>query len=119
MGAGNALDSGLCCWLEYDLRPAIVTCVEVLIGIWAFGELESMRNDLRWFGTTVMDKLGQATVIDFDVSLPSSNLLPLEPESAEIESHLAFLSQLIFGSWVLRYEHTYDADASGRFGRSD
>lgn len=25
----------LSCWLEYNFRPALITCVEVLIGSWA------------------------------------------------------------------------------------
>ncbi len=67
----------------------------------------------------MMDKLGQATVVDFDVSLPSSNLLPLEPESAEIEGHLAFFGEFIFSAGILRYEHTNDSDTPSRFCRGN
>lgn len=49
-----------------------------------------MRDDLLRFGTTVMNELGEATVILFNVGLAGADLLPLEPERAEIEGHLAF-----------------------------
>lgn len=55
MGAGKALNQRLSCWLEYDLGPAIVTCVEVLVGIWALGKLEAVGDDLRRFRSAMVD----------------------------------------------------------------
>lgn len=61
-----------------------------------------MRDDLLRFGTTVMNELGEATVILFNVGLAGADLLPREPERAEIEGHLALFRQLVFGARVLR-----------------
>ena len=54
-GTGEAGGWRLSCWLEYNLRPAIVTCVEVLIGIWALGKLEAVGDDLRRFCSAMVD----------------------------------------------------------------
>ena len=63
-----------------------------------------MRNDLRGRGAPMMNKLSQLAVIGFDVSLASANFLSFEPKGTEVEGHLSFFGQIVFGSRILGHE---------------
>ena len=78
-----------------------------------------MGDDLRGVGTAMVNELGQPTIVGFDVGLTCSNLLPLEPESAEVKGHLALLGEVIPGTWIFWHKHTDDTDPTGSLGRCD
>lgn len=75
-----------------------------------------MGDDLRGVGPTMVNEFGQPAVVGFDVGLSCSNLLPLEPEGAEVEGHLALLRERIFSSRVFGYKYTDDTYPAGCLG---
>ncbi|RMW26232.1 hypothetical protein ALO97_05628, partial [Pseudomonas syringae pv. tagetis] len=103
--------------LEHHFGPAVIACVEVLIGRRTFFKLQTVGNNLRWFGAVVVNQFGEAAVVSLDVGLTGADLLALEPERAEVEGHLAFFRQVVMGPWILRHEHADDTDSASRLGR--
>nr|GEX61898.1 hypothetical protein [Tanacetum cinerariifolium] len=103
--------------LENHFGPALGACIELLVGVRCFTQFQAVGNDLRRRRAAVVDELGQATVISFDVGLAGADLLPFEPEGAEVEGHLALLRQLVLGARILRHEYAHDTDPAGGLGR--
>ena len=102
--------------LEHHLRPTIIPCIEVLVGIWAFGQFQTMGNDMRGLGAPMMDKLCQAAIVGLYIRLTCPDLLALEPERTEVEGHLALLRQFVFRSRILWHEHSNHAYATSGLG---
>ena len=106
-------------WFKYDFGPTVGPRIKLLVRFRTFRQLQSVRNDLRWLGTVMMNLFGQATVVRFDVSLTSTDLLTLEPERTEVESHFAFFRQVGCGVRILRHEDTHDTNTAGWLGGGD
>src|SRR4051794_37690459 len=102
--------------VEDDLGPALVTGVEVLVGLGRPGQRELVADDERRLGLARGDEVTQLTVVLLDRRLAAADVLALEPEHAVVEGELALLGQFVGAPGVLRHE---DADVADPAGEAD
>src|SRR5258708_6455987 len=105
-------------WLEHDLGPAEVACVEMLVGLRRVTQRQLVRNDERRLGLADVDEIAQMTVVGLDVGLTGSDALALEPRETPVEYDLPLLAQLIRASWIIGQENADYADPTGEPHRS-
>src|SRR3954451_1412291 len=105
--------------LEDDLRPALVPCVEVLVGLGGLVQWQLVADDERWRGLAGGDEVAQLPVVLLDRRLAAADVLALEPEHAVVEGDLALLRQLVAAPGVLGYEDADVADLPGEADRGD
>src|SRR3954447_23712607 len=99
--------------VQDDLGPAVVTLVEVLVGLRRAVEGQLVAHDERRLGFACCDEVAQLPVVLLDRCLAAADVLAFEPEQAVVEGELALLGQLVARSGVLRHEDADIADLPG------
>src|SRR5947208_9166652 len=99
--------------LEDDLRPALVPCVEVLVGLGGLVQRQLVADDERRLGLAGGDEVAQLPVVLLDRRLAAADVLALEPVQAVVEGDLTLLGQLVDPPGVLRHEDADRSDLAG------
>src|SRR3954468_5547301 len=99
--------------VEDDLGPALVTLVEVLVGLRRAVEGQLVADDERRLGLARGDEVAQLPVVLLDRRLAAADVLTLEPEHAVVEGELALLRQVVAGPGILGHEDPDVADLPG------
>src|SRR5258708_12170691 len=97
-------------WLEHDLSPDEVACIEMLVGLRRVTQRQLVRNDERRPGLADVDEIAQMTVVGLDVGLTRSDALALAPRETPVEYDLPLLAQLVRASRIVGHKEADPAE---------
>src|SRR4029450_7028499 len=103
-------------WVQDDLRPSLVTVVEVLVAPGRPVQRQLVADDPGRLRLAAGDEVAQLPVVPLHRALSASHRLAAEPELAEVEGDLAALGELIRPTRVLRDVDADHADVTGEPG---
>ena len=100
----KVLPSARLAWLEHDLGPAEVACVEMLVGLRRVTQRQLVRNDERRPGLAGVDEIAQMTVVGLDVGLTCAHALTPEPEWPHVKYDVTLSFERVWTCRVPGYE---------------